>query len=276
MTTQITQSEAGRLEIAHFIKGELRTNATVEQRSRAQGTPVFTPAINRNDLVWSRHQPVPAYDTPITEVIDFLVKVGEHLDFDTNVHLQKALENMSHFSTLDKRVLENSYRDMKYLFLREGIVAEIEQGLGGLDVLDGWVARNNWQPNARVRAIPPRMVHILAGNAPIVPPVTIIRAAITKGVHLLKLPSNDMFTATAILRTMADVDPDHPVTQSFSVAYWRGGDEALESSIYRAQYFDKIVVWGGEAAVRHVVKYIGPGLEMISFDPKVSLSLIHI
>ena len=203
-----------------------------------------------------------------------MVAVGERLDFDSNVHLQEALENMSHFSSLDKRVLENSYRDMKHLFLREGIVAEIEQALGSQMVLDGWVARNPWNPNSRVRAIPPRLVHILAGNAPIVPPITIIRAAITKGVHLLKLPSNDMFTATAILRTMADVDPNHPTTRSFSAVYWRGGDTALESAIYRSQYFDKIVVWGGAAAVKHVVNYVGPGLEMISFDPKVSVSMI--
>lgn len=262
------------IAISHVIKGAVQHDATVEQHSRAQATPVFTPAINRNDLVWSRHQATPAYDTPIADVVDYLVALGERLDFDKNVYLQEALANMSHFSSLDKRVLENSYRDMKHLFLREGIEAEIEQALGGPEVLDGWVARNQWQPHSRVRAVPPRMVHILAGNAPVVPPVTIIRAALTKGVHLLKLPSNDMFTATAILRTMIDMAPDHPTTQSFSAVYWRGGDEALESAIYRAQYFDKIVVWGGEAAVRHVVKYIGPGLEMISFDPKVSVSMI--
>lgn len=263
-----------QLEIPHFIKGKVQHGAEVQQRSRAAGTAVFTPAINRNDLVWSRHQPTPAFETPLADIISFLVQVGEALDFDTNKHLQEAHANMSHFSTLDKRVLENSYRDMKYLFTRQGIEAEVKQAMGDLKVVDGWVARNDWQPNARVRAIPPRMVHILAGNAPVVPPITIIRAAVTKGVHLLKLPSNDMFTATAILCTMADVNPDHPTTRSFTAAYWQGGDEALESAIYRAQYFDKIVVWGGEAAVRHVVKYVGPGLEMISFDPKVSISMI--
>jgi hypothetical protein len=122
--------------------------------------------------------------------------------------------------------------------------------------------------------VPPRLVHILAGNAPIVPPISVVRGAISKGVHLLKLPSNDMFTATAILRTMADIDPHHPTTRSFSAVYWRGGDVAIESALYRSQYFDKIVVWGGDAAVRHVLKYVGPGLEMMSFDPKVSISLI--
>ena len=181
---------------------------------------------------------------------------------------------MGHFSLLDPRILENSYRDIKFMFRREGVIAEIEQTLGSLEVLDGWIARNPHLPNSRVRAVPPRMVHVLAGNAPVVPPITIIRAAITKGVHLLKLPSNDMFTTTAILRTMADVDPAHPTTRSFTAVYWRGGDETLESAIYRAQYFDKIVVWGGEAAVKHVVKYVGPGLEMVSFDPKVSVSMI--
>jgi len=274
MTSQNITNTEDKLEICHIIKGVVKIGAEVEQRSRANSTAVYTPTINLDELVWLRHQPTPAFDTPIEEIIDFLVEVGERLDFDTNVHLQDALKKMVDFSTLDSRILENAYRDMKYMFLREGIVAEIEQTLGSLDVLDGWVERNPWQANSRVRTIPPRMVHILAGNAPVVPPITIIRGAISKGVHLLKLPSNDMFTATAILRTMIDVDPDHPTTKSFSAAYWRGGDEQLESAIYRSQYFDKIAVWGGEAAVKHVLKYVGPGLEMISFDPKVSISLI--
>ena len=42
---------------------------------------------------------------------------------------------------------------------------------------------------------------------------TIVRGALTKGVHLLKLPSNDLFTATAMLRTIAEIAPDHPITR---------------------------------------------------------------
>jgi len=88
------------------------------------------------------------------------------------------------------------------------------------------------------------------------------------------MPSNDMFTATALLRTMADVGPNHPVTRSFSAAYWRGGDASIENHILRSQYFDKLAVWGGEAAVRHAMQYAAPGFEIMSFDPKVSISLI--
>jgi hypothetical protein len=260
--------------IPHVTRGEVRIAADVEHRSRSQSARVATPRIILDELVWPRHEPVPALDLPIMQIIDFLAELGQRLAFDRNVYLQEALEQMTQFSTLDSRVLENCYRDIAGLFEREAVIAEAEQSLGTLDVLDGWVARNPLYPQCRIRAIPPRLVHVLAGNAPIVPPISIVRGAISKGVHLLKLPSNDMWTASAILRTMADIDPRHPTTRSFAAVYWKGGDTAIESALYRSQYFDKIVVWGGEAAVRHVLKYVGPGLEMLSFDPKVSISMI--
>ena len=58
----------------------------------------------------------------------------------------------------------------------------------------------------------------MAGNAPSVAALTIVRAALSKGVHLLKLASNDLFTPVAILATMAQIDPQHPVTRSFTAA----------------------------------------------------------
>ena len=36
----------------------------------------------------------------------------------------------------------------------------------------------------------------------------------------------------------------------------------------------KIVAWGGFASVRHVTRYIQPGLELISLDPKRSATII--
>lgn len=267
-------TEAAALQVPFVVKGTTRFGKEQGFRARAKSAPVLVPKVSLNELVWMRQEMTPAYDVPIAEVIDFLVAVGERLDVARNPYLAEALANMAAFSTLDARILENCYRDLHGMFRKEVIIAEIEQALGGPDVLDGWVARNSLLPDTRVRAIPPRMVHILAGNSPLVAAITVLRASITKGVHLLKLPSNDMFTATALLRTMAEVDPAHPTLKSFTAAYWRGGDVALESAIYRAQYFDKIVVWGGAAAVQHVVKYVGPGLEMISFDPKVSASMI--
>ncbi len=79
-----------------------------------------------------------------------------------------------------------------------------------------------------------------------------------KGIGLFKMPSSDPFTTVAVLRTMAEIDPNHPVVQSMSAVYWAGGDETIERTIYRPQYFDKIVAWGGGPAINNVVKYPGP------------------
>jgi len=62
--------------------------------------------------------------------------------------------------------------------------------------------------------------------------------------------------------------------KSMSAVYWKGGDERIERTLYRPQYFDKIAAWGGGDAINNVIKYLGPGIQLISFDPKTSISMI--
>jgi hypothetical protein len=158
---------------------------------------------------------------------------------------------------------------------RRSMEFQVQQELGGVAAVDGW--REVVTPSGRrvgVRAFPPRLLHIIAGNAPGVAAQTVIRGALTKGVHLIKIPSNDLFTATAILRGLSAVAPGHPLAKSFSAVYWRGGDVQVEGRLFRAQYFDKLVAWGGESTIRTAQKYIGPGFELVSFDPKTSISMI--
>jgi hypothetical protein len=103
---------------------------------------------------------------------------------------------------------------------------------------------------------------------------SIAQSALVKSVSLFKMASADPFSTVAFLRTMADIDPNHPVVQSMSAIYWRGGDDAVERILYRPQYFDKLVAWGGGDAINNVMKYIGPGFQLVSFDPKTSISMV--
>jgi hypothetical protein len=48
----------------------------------------------------------------------------------------------------------------------------------------------------------------------------------------------------------------------------------LESKIYQPHNIEKICAWGGFASVKHVTKYIQPGIELISLDPKRSASIV--
>jgi hypothetical protein len=242
--------------VCHVVKGEVVTGAAHEF-----GSPqarFATPALDLNALVWTRREPGPAFDTPLAEIIDVLVAAGERLKRDPDGLLAEALEFSVRTSPLPRDVLERSYAALGRAFDRRGLLFQVEQELGGADVLDGWRVIDN-APSGRthrMRAFPPRLIHVIAGNAPGVAAMSVVRGALTKGVHLIKLPSNDLFTATAILRTMAAVAPGHPLVRSFSAAYWRGGDAQVESLIRSAK------------------QYIGPGFELVAFDPKTSISMI--
>ena len=235
-----------------------------------------TPRLDLDRLVWPRSAPGPAFNTPLAEIIDVLVQLGAWLAADPQSVVAEALEHAVRAGSLPRPLMEFSYANIGKPFDRRSIEFQVQRELGGPDVLDGWreIADAPSGRPARIRAFPPRLIHIVAGNAPGVSAQTVLRGAITKGVHLLKLPSNDLFTAPAILRGLAAVAPGHPLTRSFSAVYWRGGDAAVESVLFRPQFFDKIVAWGGEASIRSAIKYLGPGLELVSFDPKTSISLI--
>ena len=99
-------------------------------------------------------------------------------------------------------------------------------------------------------------------------------SVITRSDVIIKAPSNDPLTAVAIARTLADVAPNHPITKHLAVGYWKGGDLAVEETLYQPQHIEKIVAWGGLASVKHVTRYIQPGLELIALDPKRSATII--
>jgi hypothetical protein len=202
------------ISVPHVVRGRVEEGAEVNWGSFA------TPKLDLDALVWPRSQPGPAFETPIREVIDFLVEVGRALDLDHNARLREALEASLTVNPLGRRILETTYRGLPRLFERDALAFQVEQEVG-FDAIDGWAeVRRPDGGCSRVRAFPPRLVHVLAGNTPAVTAATIVRGALSKGVHLLKLPSNDLFTASALLRTMALVDPDHPTLRSFSAVYW--------------------------------------------------------
>jgi len=278
VVSNISKAEAtkpNKLYVPHVIGGRFVEDYSVEYSGSATSAPFTTPKLDFEGLVPPRSALPPAYNLPLSEIVEFLIETGKRLSLDNNRWLRDAVEATIYANPLDRRVIENIYRGVTFFFQRETLEFEVEHALGGKNTVDGWNdVVDVTGRTVRVRAFPSRIVHILAGNSPGVCASTIARGALSKGIHLLKLPSNDLFTASAILRTMAEIDPRHPVLRSFSAVYWRGGDTSVENIIYRPQYFNKVVVWGGEAAVKNVVKYLGPGLEMIAFDPKVSISLI--
>jgi hypothetical protein len=214
------------------------------------------------------------YAVSFDEILDVLEALGDALDFESNTHLQEAYEASLVANVLPAEMLQNSYRVLRPLFSRDN-VTEIADSQVGLAYLNGWVPhRLRDGRELRVRAFGSRVLHIPAGNGGLVSAVTILRSVITRSDAIVKAPSNDPLTAIAIARTLADVAPDHPITRHLAVGYWKGGDVAVEEALYQPHHIEKIVAWGGLASVKHVTRYIQPGLELIALDPKRSATII--
>ncbi len=214
------------------------------------------------------------YDLSFEDILDYLEELGARLDITRNEHMQRACELTHDASPLPREIVDLGYRGFGSFFARDKI-RKIAENTVGIDHLEGWVEQT--MPDGKrikYRAFGSRTVHIVAGNGPGIGLITLARSAITRSDCIIKAPSNDPFTSAALARTMCDMAPDHPITRHFSVAYWRGGDSAVEDRLYQPHNVEKIIAWGGLAGIRHVTKYIQPGLELISLDPKTSISVV--
>ena len=215
----------------------------------------------------------PLYELSFEDILDYLKRLGDRLDMATNEHLQEACRLSYRTAPTTPPIVDASFAALGTMFRPETIREMAEESIG-VRYLEGWVEEELEGLRLGVRCFGARTLHIIAGNSPMISALTIIRNAVLRSDAIIKAPSNDPFTAIAIAHTMIDMAPDHPITKSVSVAYWRGGDEAFEERLYQPWNIEKIMAWGGFASVKHVTRYIQPGLELISLDPKRSASII--
>ena len=261
-----------------IIRGEIIEDYELEFGNRAgSGSGFVTPDVSKYIRQLVNSDPaslLDLYSVSIEDIYSYLEELGRRLDFDKNADLREAFEVSCHFSNLSRSVLENIYRHCFRGFTREKLRQMVETQIGS-KYLEGWVpvTLDNGS-TASVRAMGARGVHVIAGNIPIVAGLTYMRSAITRSDTIVKLPSNDPLTAAVIAREAIKMAPNHPVTKHFSVAYWKGGDERIESQIYLPANIEKICAWGGYASIKHIGKYIGPGIDLITLDPKSSTTLI--
>lgn len=267
----------GNLIGSAFIRGEVVTSNLINFGGRDGQASFQSPdpdtIIDRlplHDLTALK----PLYDLSFDDIVDYLVELGHSMELSKNEFLQESLEYSYAMSDMTPPLLQRQYRALPMLFT-EAAVREAADVPIGIKFLEGWQSIQMHDGRvASIRAFGSRALHIVAGNSPIISALSIIRNAITRSDAIIKSPSNDPLTCLAIARTMGKMAPDHPLTKHLTVAYWKGGSEAFEQKLYRPSNIDKLIAWGGFSSLRHVTKYIQPGLELISLDPKRSATII--
>lgn len=258
-----------------FLRGAVVEGTDIIHRSRDLGVTFATAHIPFDMAVPKRTEVPPLLNVPTAEIIDFLVETGQKLLASDNPYMQECFDRMASTHILPRSVVETVTRHAVSYLDKRILSAELEQNFPDPRALDQWIPKQDFTGRKSfIRAFAPRLIHVLPGNSPGVAIKSVAQGALVKGFNLFKMSSADPFTMVAILRTMAMIDPDHPIVKSMSAVYWRGGDDTVERVLYRPQYFDKIVAWGGGDAISNVIKYLGPGFQLVSFDPKTSISMV--
>jgi hypothetical protein len=260
-----------------IIRGEIIEDYTIEHRDRGSGRSFATADVERYlDRIATESPAIltDLYSISFDDIVGYLAELGRRLDLDTNAFWREAFEVSCGSSNLSRSVLESVYRTSPRVFAPEA-VRQIAETRIGIRFLEGWVRTDLHKGRAvEVRAVGSRSAHIIAGNVPVVAVGSLLRSAITRNDSIVKVPSNDPLTMGAIARTMIAMAPTHPLTRHLTVAYWKGGDERIEQRIYHPRHIEKLVAWGGLASIKHVAKYIQPGIDLITLDPKASTTLI--
>ncbi len=262
-----------------IIRGEMIESQEVEFGGRRGDAAFSTPDVSQflDRLTLSApSRMADLYELTFDDIIDYLAALGRRLNPAHNSYLQDAFALSRVTSGLSDSILRYHYGLVPHYFERE-VVRDLAERLIGIDYLEGWVEQppsSDPRASLRIRAFGARAVHIIAGNVPVVGVTTVIRNAVARSDAIIKLPSNDPLTTAAVVRTMIDMAPDHPITRHVSVAYWKGGDQRIEQHVYDPRRIEKIVAWGGFAGIKHLTQYLQPGLDLITLDPKHSATII--
>lgn len=264
------------LEIPLIIRGQIIRDNWISFPGRNGKISMKTPDVNAyiDQIVLKNPSALKdLYALSLDEIIDYLDELGQRLKPDSNAHIRMAMEVAAATSGHSAEMLAYMYGNMSAILRRSFIEEAVEQNIGRAH-LEGWVPTQLHDRRTEVRAYGARSVHINAGNGAVITLQGVLLNAVLRSDAIMKNPSNDPYTGTAVALTMIDMAPDHPITKHLTVAYWKGGDSKFESKLYRASNIEKIVAWGGFASMQHIRGYLGPGMDLIALDPKISGSII--
>ncbi len=209
--------------------------------------------------------------TPMRDIIAFLAEVGKRLHIDDNSWLQESFALALHAGGLAEPILRGVYDDLPHMFDADAMIALVESTIG-IAYLDGWVpSPRPALPRPRGRHAPaPYHGRQRAGG----------RGADRRARRADQVGRTDQVAVERSADRQCDpADHDryrrrHPVCKHVAVAYWKGGDEFMDGQIVRTSRIDKITAWGGMSSVKHIQKFLTPGIDLTALNPKFSMSVI--
>lgn len=157
----------------------------------------------------------------------------------------------------------------------------IESELGDASYLDGPV--HVGPLGRRRRAVGPPLIHlVLAGNVPGIGVTAAIRCLLVRSGVLCKLPSGEPWLVGLFARALHEVDAD--LASSLAATWWPSGEPAagsrpLDGAAEPAadvwvKHSSKVIVYGGEAAVRAYRARVPASTPLEVYGPRLGIVLL--
>ena len=187
-----------------FIRGKVVEAADQIHRSRDLGVDFATPALDLNALVHPRTELPPLLNVPLAEIIDFLAEAGQRLADPNNPHVGPCIERMAKVSLQPRAAVGFMVRNAAEYLEKKSLWELVEQNFPNPKALYEWVPHTDHQGRRSfIRAYPPRLIHVLPGNAPAQGVRSIAQSALVKSVSLFKMASSDPGSTVTFLHTIA-------------------------------------------------------------------------
>ncbi|HEV2130225.1 MAG TPA: acyl-CoA reductase [Longimicrobiaceae bacterium] len=232
--------------------------------------PQLTPALLRLQLnsLKEAHGRYLA-ERPVAEIIAVVDQVAARL-LDVDDPLRRiavaALPLVTGYSApMIERVLDRMAADWRADRLRRLLEAEF----GDMRVLDCFTARAG--AGGSTRAFGPRLaLHVFSGNVPGVSVTSLIRSLLVKAATLGKTAVGEPLLPALFAQAVAEADAE--LGACLAVAYWPGGDEAIESMALAAA--DAVVVYGGADSVASLRARTPAHSRFLGYGHKLSFGII--
>ena len=161
--------------------------------------------------------------------------------------------------------------------MAEGWTAEalrdlLEAELGDPAVLDGFrpAPTADGSPRLRRASGPPLLLQVHAGNVPGVGVTGMIRGLLARSGLLVRPSRSEPGLAALFARSLKDLAPE--LGESVAVSWWPRGADAAWRSV--AKEVSKVVVYGGDEAVRRVREEVAGDAELVPYGPRLGVAVL--
>lgn len=211
--------------------------------------------------------------TSLDRIFQLLAQTGERLTDPKGPYHQEAMarlpKQLEYSPAMVQQGLEMLYDMTRPQALRERLVA-----LDNPACLDHFVPYKGGYRKATGLGC---LCHIAAGNVFLGSVDSLIHGIITKNINILKASSQDRLFPALFFKALEDVDTKRELLPYLCLTYWspkEGHADQAAIDLLMKQAMDGILLFGGQSAVTHYQKDLGPNTELLAFGPKISFGLI--